>query len=291
MLRVSQISFPGLGIEPFSLDSVAFRIGGFSVAYYGLIITFGIILAALYVIWRARHVGISADTVLDLALVVVPSGVIGARLYYVLTSLDQFDSFIEVLNIRSGGLAIYGGIIGGAIAVIVMARIKKISFFQLADMITPAVLIGQILGRWGNFFNAEAYGSATARPWRMGLLKGGEWIFVHPTFLYESLWNLIGFVLINLFYGLRPEKTHKKYDGQIFLMVFAWYGFGRMFIEGLRTDSLYVGPFRISQVLGLLFFVLGAGLLIYHHFTKTDMLFRPIDRKCEIKEQNDGNSN
>ncbi len=280
MLYISQISFPGLGIEPFSLDSVAFRIGSFSVAYYGIIITLGIVLAALYVIWRAGHNGIKADTILDIALLVVPLGVIGARLYYVLTSLDHFDSLWEVLDIRSGGLAIYGGIIGGAIAVIIMARVKKINFFLLADMITPAVLIGQILGRWGNFFNAEAYGSATDLPWRMGLFKGGEWIYVHPTFLYESLWNLLGFVLINCFYGFRAGKTHKKYNGQIFLMVFAWYGFGRMFIEGLRTDSLYVGPFRISQVLGFLFFLAGAGLLLYHHFTKTDMLFRPIGKKA-----------
>lgn len=279
MLYISQISFPGLGIEPFSLDSVAFRIGDFSVAFYGVIITLGIVLATLYVIWRAKQNGITADTILDIALLVVPCGVVGARLYYVLTSLDRFNSFGEIFDIRSGGLAIYGGIIGGAIAVIIMARIKKINFFLLADMITPAVLIGQILGRWGNFFNAEAYGSATELPWRMGLLKGGEWIYVHPTFLYESLWNLLGLVLINIFYGFKKEKTHKKYDGQIFLMVFAWYGFGRMFIEGLRTDSLYVGPFRISQVLGLLFFLAGAGLLLYHHFTKTDMLFRRMDGK------------
>ena len=276
MLYISQISFPGLGIEPFSLDSVAFKIGKFSVAYYGLIITVGIVLAALYVIWRAKHKGISADTILDMALLVVPMGVVGARLYYVLTSLDRFHSLGEVLDIRSGGLAIYGGIIGGALAVIIMAKVKKINFFLLADMITPAVLIGQILGRWGNFFNAEAYGGPTELPWRMGLYKGGEWIFVHPTFLYESLWNLLGFILINWFYGFRADKTHKKYDGQIFLMVFAWSGLGRAFIEGLRTDSLYVGPFRISQLLGILFFVVGAGLLLYHHFTKTDMLFKTI---------------
>ena len=284
MLRISQISFPGLGIEPFSLDSVAFRIGSVSVAWYGIIITFGIVLAVLYVIWRASHRDIKADTILDIALLTVPCGVVGARLYYVLTSLDRFHSFGDVFDIRSGGLAIYGGIIGGAIAVIIMARIKKINFFALADMITPAVLIGQILGRWGNFFNAEAYGSMTDLPWRMGLFKGGDWIYVHPTFLYESLWNLLGFVLINLFFGLSKEKTHKKYDGQIFLMVFAWYGFGRMLIEGLRTDSLYVGPFRISQVLGLVFFLVGAGLLVYHHFTKTDMLFKPIEAEKSGKE-------
>ena len=144
MLYISQISFPGLGIEPFSLDSVAFRIFDFSVAFYGVIITLGIVLATLYVIWRAKQNGITADTILDIALLVVPCGVVGARLYYVLTSLDRFDSFGEIFDIRSGGLAIYGGIIGGASAVIIMARLKKINFFLLADMITPAVLIGQI---------------------------------------------------------------------------------------------------------------------------------------------------
>ena len=284
MLKISQISFPGFGIEPFSVDSVAFRIGSFTVAYYGLIITLGIVLAAIYVIWRAGHKGIKMDTILDIGLVTVPCGVVGARLYYVLTSLDRFNSFWEVLDIRSGGLAIYGGIIGGAVAVIIMARVKKINFFLLADMITPAVILGQLLGRWGTFFNAEAYGSATDLPWRMGLFKGGEWIYVHPTFFYESLWNFIGFVLINMFYGLKPDKTHKKYDGQIFLMVFTWYGFGRMLIEGLRTDSLYVGPFRISQLLGGLFFFAGAGLLLYHHFTKTDMLFRPLANSKKEKD-------
>lgn len=285
MLYISQISFPGLGIEPFSLDSVAFRIGSVSVAWYGVIITLGIVLAVAYVIWRASHREIKADTILDIALLTVPCGVVGARLYYVLTSLDRFHSFGDVFDIRSGGLAIYGGIIGGAIAVIIMAKVKKINFFALADMIMPAVLIGQILGRWGNFFNAEAHGGETTLPWRMGLFKGGEWIYVHPTFLYESLWNLLGFVLINLFFGLKKDKTYKKYDGQIFLMVFAWYGFGRMLIEGLRTDSLYVGPFRISQVLGLVFFLAGAGLLIYHHFTKTDMLFKPLAAEKSGKEQ------
>lgn len=285
MLYISQISFPGLGIEPFSLDSVAFRIGKVTVAWYGVIITLGIVLAVSYVIWRASHRGIKADTILDIALLTVPCGVVGARLYYVLTSLDRFHSLGDVFDIRSGGLAIYGGIIGGAIAVIIMARVKKINFFALADMIMPAVLIGQILGRWGNFFNAEAYGGVTELPWRMGLYKGGEWIYVHPTFLYESLWNLLGFVLINLFFGLKKDQTHKKYDGQIFLMVFTWYGFGRMLIEGLRTDSLYVGPFRISQVLGLVFFLIGAGLLLYHHFTKTDMLFKPLAEEKRRKEQ------
>jgi phosphatidylglycerol:prolipoprotein diacylglycerol transferase len=274
MNRPFLISFPGLGIEPFTLDPVAFTLFGKSIAWYGIIITFGIILAVLYVIWRAKQKNIHYDHIIDIALVTVPCGVIGARLYYVLTSLDHYDSFWDVFKIWEGGLAIYGGIIGGAIGVLIMSRVKKIDFFTLADMICPAVMIGQILGRWGNFFNGEAHGGITTLPWRMGLIEGGVWQYFHPTFLYESLWNTVGFVLINLFYGFKPNKTHKKYEGQIFLMVFAWYGFGRMLIEGLRTDSLYVGPFRISQVIGLLCFLAGFGLLLYHYFTKTDMYFK-----------------
>lgn len=276
-MRSSYLSFPGLGIEPFAIDSVAFSVFGHDIAWYGVIITLGIVLAVAYVIWRAKHKGISSDTVLDIALVVVPSGVVGARLYYVLTSLSHYNSFWDIFKIWEGGLAIYGGIIGGAIGVIIMAKIKKINFFTLADCISPAIMIGQILGRWGNFFNVEAYGYETALPWRMGIMRYGEWMYVHPTFLYESLWNTLGFILINLFYGFKKDKTHKQYEGQIFLMVFAWYGFGRMFIEGLRTDSLYIGPFRISQVVGALCFLAGAGLLLYHHFTKTDMLFHKIN--------------
>jgi len=275
-MRQSVISFPGLGIEPFEIDSEAFSVFGRSIAWYALIIVTGIILAILYVMWRGKQKGISCDSILDIALLTVPCGVVGARLYYVLTSLEHYDSFWDVFKIWEGGLAIYGGIIGGAVAVIVMAKIKKLPFFTLADMISPAVMIGQILGRWGNFFNVEAYGYETSLPWRMGIYRYGEWSYVHPTFLYESLWNLLGFVLINLFYGFKKDKTHKQYEGQIFLMVFAWYGLGRMLIEGLRTDSLYVGPFRISQVIGLLCFLGGAGLLIYHYFTKTDMYFKRI---------------
>lgn len=284
MLKISSVFFEGLGIPPFEVDSVALRIGSFTIAWYAVIICIGMILSVLYIMWRAKQNDIKTDHILDMALVVIPLGIIGARLYYVLTSLERFHSFWEILNLRTGGLAIYGGIIGGAIGVIIMARVKKISFFCLADMICPGVLIGQILGRWGNFFNAEAYGGETTLPWRMGLYRGGEWIFVHPTFLYESLWNLLGFLLINWYYGFKKEKTHKKYDGEIFLMVFGWYGFGRMLIEGLRTDSLYVGPFRISQVLGFVFFIAAAGLWIYHRISKTDMLFRPLDGSKKEKE-------
>ncbi len=276
---MNKLSFPGLGIGEFKVNAVAFTVFGMDVAWYGILIAFGALLAIVYVMWRAKQIGISTDTILDIALLTLPLGVIGARLYFVLTSLHLYDSFWEIFDIRSGGLAIYGGILGGALGVFIMTRVKKLSFFKLADLICPAVMIGQIIGRWGNFLNIEAYGSETTLPWRMGILGYNGWTYVHPTFLYESLWNLIGFILINTFYGWKTKKTHQQYDGQIFLMVFTWYGFGRMLIEGLRTDSLYVGPFRISQVLGGLFFVVGLGLLIYHHVTKTDMTFRKIEKE------------
>ena len=219
------ISFPGLGIGPFTMSRTALSFGNFSVAFYGLIIVIGMIIAVSYVMWRAKQNGISSDSILDLAIAVIVSGVVGARLYYVLTSLDHYDSFFDVFKIWEGGLGIYGGIIAGTLAVFITARIKKINFFTLADMIAPAVLIAQSIGRWGNFVNGEAYGAETALPWRMGLHTAYSTIFVHPTFLYESLWTCIGFLLANFLYSRR------RYHGQILYFCFAWYGFGRMFIR------------------------------------------------------------
>ena len=261
MLKITNISFPGLGIGEFSVNSVAFQIGKFTVAWYGIILTLGIVFAICYVMYRKNYCGMTTDDILDYAIFTVPSGIIGGRMYYVLTSLDKYHSFYDAIAIWEGGLAIYGAIIGGAIAVICVSLYKKKNFFAMADCVCPGVLIGQILGRWGNFFNGEAYGYETDLPWRMGL-NGIR--FVHPTFLYESLWNLLGFFLINKFF------MHKKYNGQIFLMCFAWYGFGRMFIEGLRADSLYVfGTIRISQIVGAICFIVCAGLLVYNLIKKT----------------------
>lgn len=246
----SYISFPGLGIGEFKIDSVALNIFGYEIVWYGIIITLGIIAAVCYVLWRAKQEHISTDDVLDLAIYVVLGGLVGARLYYVLTSLDSYvaDSFTQTLYnfvaVWKGGLAIYGGLIGGAIAAVIVVKIKKINLLRVFDMVGPAAMIGQLIGRWGNFFNAEAFGDATDLPWRMGIRNKyhTDTIFVHPTFLYESLWNLVGFIIINLLY------KKKKFDGQVFLMYVAWYGLGRMFIEGLRADSLYVGSIRISQL-------------------------------------------
>ena len=283
MQTESVLSFPGFGIGEFAVDSVAFSVFGVSIAWYALIITCGMICAVLYTIYRAGKIGIVVDDILDYALVVIPLGIIGARLYYVLTSLEKYHSFADVLNIRNGGLAIYGGIIAGAIAVIAVSYFKKINFFAMADCCTPGIILAQAIGRWGNFMNGEAFGAVTDIFCRMGVMNentGGKMIYVHPTFLYESLWNILGFVLINIFY------KHKKYDGQIFLMVFGWYGLGRMFIEGLRADSLYSNifgwEFRTSQVLAAVIFTVCAALLIYFTFKKPSSAFyfkQPKEKK------------
>ena len=261
------ISFPGIGIERFSVNPVAFELpifGGLEVRWYGLIISAGILLAMLYCYYRSKQEGISVDNLLDMAIYTIIFGIIGARIYYVLFSLDQYDSLLDAIAIWEGGIAIYGAIIAGALTIYVICRIKKIYFAKAFDMVAPAVMIGQILGRWGNFFNGEAHGGEVLENEfldfiRMGLSHGeGSRIvyYYHPTFLYESLWNLVGFIIINSLY------KKKKFDGQIVLMYATWYGFGRMLIEGLRTDSLYIGVFRISQIVGFVCFVVGAILLV-----------------------------
>ncbi|MBQ8747031.1 MAG: prolipoprotein diacylglyceryl transferase [Clostridia bacterium] len=257
------------------MDRVAFSIGKLDVYWYGVIITVGMILAVLYALYHAKIERVKSDDIIDLALALIICGVIGARLYYVLMKLDTYivtggtfwenlrDTVLGMINIPGGGLAIYGGIIGGFLAGIVVARRKHIRFPIIADIAGPSVIVGQIVGRFGNFINVEAYGSATTLPWRMGIhlsYDGGESfvssIFVHPTFLYESLWNLVGLVLITVFY------KKKKFHGQMFLFYMVWYGFGRMLIEGLRTDSLYIGPLRVSQWVGGITFVVGVVLMI-----------------------------
>ena len=265
-----KIGFPGLGIKQFEVDSTAFKIFGLEIQWYGILITLGMILAVLYCAWRAKQAGIIFDHVLDVAIFTIIFGVIGARLGYVLFSLKDFNSFKEVINIRNGGLQIYGGIVTGAITALIVCKIKKIKPLKLLDAAAPAAMIGQIIGRWGNFMNGEAHGGIVKEgsplyflrmelePYWMNGRRVYDTAAVHPTFLYESLWNLIGFVLINIFY------KKKKFDGQILLTYLSWYGLGRMFIELLRTDSLYLGNtgIRISSLIGFLCFAVGTTLII-----------------------------
>lgn len=274
------LSFPGLGIGEFEIRRDAFKfLFGRDVMWYGIIITFGIVLGFCYALYRSKRENISSDDVLDYGIYCVISAVIGARLYYVSTYGVKGETLGEklynIVAIWDGGIAIYGAIIAGAVAIVLVSKFKKINVMSALDMICPGVMIGQIIGRWGNFFNIEAFGGPTTLPWRMcspvvandfiekGLidLSGYQQVLdgtlgAHPTFLYESLWNLIGFLIINAHY------KKKRYNGQIFLMYISWYGLGRMFIEGLRTDSLMVGSFRISQLIGFACFIIGSILLI-----------------------------
>lgn len=263
---LTTVSFPGLGIGEFTLNRVAFNLFGRDIYWYALIITFGIIVACAYAYYRSLIEKVKLDDLIDIALVTILSGIIGARIYYVLTTLGEgrYKSFLDVIAIWNGGIAIYGAIIGGAIAVLVMCLVKKIKVFKMMDIAAPGVMIAQAIGRWGNFVNGEAFGYEVAESsplyfLRMGLnsqYTGVETLCYHPTFLYESVWNIIGFILINIFY------KKKRFNGQITLMYLAWYGLGRFFIEGLRTDSLYVGTLRISQVVGLVCFLAGTALLV-----------------------------
>lgn len=268
----TQVAFPGIfGDTVFNINPTAFSVFGLEVRWYGLIICLGIILTVLNAIRCAHKEGISTDDVLDFAIWGIPMGIIGARAYYVLTSLSEYDSFLEAIAIWNGGLAIYGGVIGGAITVFIVAKIKKIKFTKIGDAAAASIFIGQMIGRWGNFCNGEAFGTLREIDLfgkviptpslennyflRMSVASeatGGMTVMAHPTFLYESIWNLFGFLLANLIIYKR-----KKFDGQIILFYLAWYGFGRFFIEGFRTDSLYLGNsgIRISQLLAFLTFV------------------------------------
>jgi phosphatidylglycerol:prolipoprotein diacylglycerol transferase len=251
---MNTIGFPGLGIEPFTVNKVAFTVFGFDIVWYAIIVTASILCGIFYSFWRAsKSEGISSDDMTDVAIFTIPAAVIGARIYYIVFNWSRFPTFRSFFG--GDGLAIYGGIIAALAVGYAVCRFKKLPVLKVFDAGTPAIMLGQIIGRWGNFMNAEAYGSATDLPWRMAIAGVGE---VHPTFLYESLWNLLGFAAINLFIYNR-----KKFDGQIFLIYITWYGLGRMLIEGLRTDSLMLGDFRVSQILAGLCLVGGLILIIW----------------------------
>ncbi len=245
------ILFPNLHITLLNVGK-NINIGGFTIAYYGIIIAIGMILAMFLILHEAKRVGIKQDDMMDVFLFAIIFGVAGARLYYVIFSWDLYkDNLISILYLREGGLAIYGGVIGGVLAILGVCIKKKLNFWKVIDLAAMGVLVGQICGRWGNFFNREAYGAETDVFCRMGLHYPGGTIYVHPTFLYESLWNLLGFVILHF-----VSKKHRRFKGQIFVSYLGWYGLGRYFIESLRTDSLYLGStdIRVSQLLAAVCF-------------------------------------
>lgn len=248
--RDSAISFPMFGDFVINPPSY-FTVFGLDIYFYGLIIGLGFMLGALYCAHKAPEYGIKTDDVYDYLIWLIPSSILGARLYYVVFRLDYYIANpSQIFNLRGGGLAIYGGIIFGVLAGYILCRRKKIPVAAFLDLIVFGLLIGQIMGRWGNFMNREAFGAETDVFCRMGLTApDGSSIFVHPTFLYESLWNLGIFIFLVLF----NKFGKRRYDGQNMLIYFFAYGAGRFWIEGLRTDSLYIGSsnIRASQLLSL----------------------------------------
>lgn len=277
------LSFPGLGLE-LTLNRVAFTVLGHPIYWYGIIIACGFLLAVWFCSRQSDKFGIKSDDIIDMLFFAVPLCIIGARLYYVLFYLDLYrrsDGSLDwgaMVRIWDGGLAIYGAVIMAAVVLLVFCRVKRIPFLAFADLGVYGLFIGQLVGRWGNFVNVEAYGGVTELPWRMcsesiagelyakGLVDAAGYqavldgtLGVHPTFLYESLWNLAGLLIL-----LAVLRKGRRFDGQTFLIYFAWYGLGRFWIEGMRTDSLYLFStgIRVSQMLALVTFLVAGAVLV-----------------------------
>ena len=300
------IWFPYLGIEISDLSKTAFSIGSFSVAWYGIIIALGVLSGLLLARHLAKKSGQDPELYVDFLIYALIFSIIGARLYYVAFSWDQYaGDWSKIFNLRNGGLAIYGGVIGAIATAIVYCKIKHYSLLELLDTAMPGLILGQAIGRWGNFFNREAFGgycdnilamripdscirgladSPALQELKQKAIEGGYqgFVQVHPTFLYESLWNLAGLVLLHFL------SKKRRFDGQIFLGYLAWYGLGRFFIEGLRTDSLMSGSLRTSQVVALVSFVGAVAVLVFFALRKPDpatMLVNQITTKQETEEQ------
>ena len=254
----SAISFPAVGIEV--NPGRVLELGPLTIHYYGAIIALGLLLGMLYSCKRGKLFGLKENDILDGFLWVTPLAIVCARIYYVAFSwADYKDNPISVFYIWEGGIAIYGGVLGAVLGMWILCRVKKLKFTAVLDLILTAFLIGQAIGRWGNFMNREAFGAATDAFSRMGLFntKTNAWEYYHPTFLYESLWNAAGFLLLHFL------AKKRKYDGQMALGYAAWYGLGRSIIEGLRVDSLWWGPFRVSQVLAAVTCATAVSILLW----------------------------
>ncbi len=261
--RESVISFPGLGILGLNPPS-SFTVFGHRIYFYGVLIALGFLLGIALCVRKSREFGITPDDFYDMVIWLIPVSILCARLYFVLFRLEDFAGgpLLRYFAVWEGGLAIYGGIIGGALVILLVCRRKKIPVGAMLDLAVFGVLVGQIIGRWGNFMNREAFGAQTEIFCRMGLTDpAGHTIYVHPTFLYESLWNLL--VLTGLL--IWTKKGRRKYDGQVILLYLFGYGLGRAWIEGLRTDSLYIGStgIRVSQALSLALVLICGALLLY----------------------------
>ncbi len=270
-MGINDISFPHLNIYLHDVPK-GFSVFGFWIALYGVIIAIGMMAGVAIAIYDRKSRGLSEDPIWDLALIGIPSGIVGARIYYIIFAWEYYkDDLLQVFNLRQGGLAIYGGVIGAFISIFIYCRVKKVGFLEVWDSIALGFLVGQSIGRWGNFFNREVFGGYTDNilamrlpieavrqrditPELMATVGAGEnFIQVHPTFLYESLWNL-GLLIILFIY-----RKHKRFAGEIFFLYLAGYGLGRFWIEAIRTDQLYITGTHIpvSMVLAAILTVTG----------------------------------
>ena len=262
----SPIRFPGLfGDWAITISSKAIDIGN-GIYWYGILIALGMLVALWWCMRQRTKYGIREDDLIDGLLWGIPSAIVGARLYYVLFYLSEFKdheghfSWSKAIAIWDGGLAIYGGVIAVVIVAVILCRSRHIKLGAMMDLVVMGLLIGQAIGRWGNFMNREAHGSVTDSFFKMGLVDAaGKVTYYHPTFLYESVWNLVGFI------GLHFYCKKRKFDGEVFLLYVAWYGLGRAWIEGLRTDSLYLFStgIRVSQLVAAVSFLAAAGIIAW----------------------------
>lgn len=272
------IRFPHLGLT--LNPGKSFTVFGIEIAYYGVIIALAMLMGALVAYREAKKTGQKVDDYVDFTLYTLIAAIIGARIYYVVFEWDYYSAHpLEILNLRGGGLAIYGGVLASVLTLFIFTKVKKLKFWLMADTAVQGLIIGQIIGRWGNFFNREAFGGYTDGLFAMQLpvsaakgitqeliehlvtIDGVSYVQVHPTFLYEGVWNLL------LFIGICIYKRHKKFDGEIFAIYLMGYGIGRFFIEGLRTDQLVIkalGGIAASQVLSIVLILLGAAFVIYN---------------------------
>ncbi len=253
---INTVSFTGLGVS-LRVSRSAFSVFGMPVYTYGILIALGVCIAFAYATIQIKKTGIRQDDFLNMFIIGLPSAIVGARIYYVIFSWDMYKNDIwEIFNFRGGGLAIYGGVICAAATVLIYCKAKRINKGTVLDVLAVALLIGQAIGRWGNFVNGEAYGSVTSLPWAMTIEQNGRIIAesVHPTFLYESVFNALGIVVLTLY------KKKKIFEGEVFCAYMIWYGMGRFLIEGLRADSLMLGALRVSQLLS--FALVATGIIL-----------------------------
>lgn len=257
-----EIVFPGFNLK-FEINNVAITIFNVDIYWYAILITIAFIVALVFCKKDDNKYGISFDSILELMIIVIPISIISARMYYVLFKLDYYiQNPMEILNIRNGGLAIYGGIIGSAIVTLIYCRKRDIDILNMLDYIVPYLALGQAIGRWGNFFNGEAYGIQTSSIFRMGILENNSYIEVMPTFLYESICNFVIFIIL---YSIRNKR---KYKGQLTFLYLSLYGLIRCIIEGIRIDSLMLGSLRISQLISVILFVTFTVLLLYNNYVR-----------------------